>query len=57
MYCTWKNTKCRKLKPIILPLKNRPNDKSLLGCDHWVLAGTPRPKMVEFRDLVRVVIA
>ena len=28
-----------------------------LGCDHLVLAGTPGPKRVEFRDLVGVAIA
>ena len=31
--------------------------QNLLGCDHWVLAGTPRSKMVVFRDLVGVAIA
>ena len=31
--------------------------QNLLGFDHWVLAGTPGPKMVEFRDLLGVVIA
>ena len=31
--------------------------RNLLGCDHWVLAGTPRPKTVGFRNLVRVAIA
>ena len=30
---------------------------NLLGCDHWVLAGTPRPKTVGFCDLVAVAIA
>ena len=29
MYCTWKNTKCRKSKTIISTLKNRPLDKFL----------------------------
>ena len=31
--------------------------RNLLGCDHWVLAGTPRPKIVGFCDLVGVAIA
>ena len=31
--------------------------QNLLGCDHWVLAGTPRPKTVGFGNLVRVAIA
>ena len=31
--------------------------RNLLGCDHWVLAGTPRPKTVGFRNLVGVAIA
>ena len=30
MYCTWKNTKCRKSKTIILSLRNRPDDWSLI---------------------------
>ena len=29
----------------------------MLGCDHWVLAGTPRSKTVGFRNLVGGVIA
>ena len=33
------------------------NGKSLLGRDHWVLARTPRPKMVGFCDLAGVAIA
>ena len=31
--------------------------RNLLGCDHWVLAGTPWPKTVEFCELGGVVIA
>ena len=30
---------------------------NLLGCDHWVLAGTPRPKIVGFYHLAGVAIA
>ena len=30
---------------------------NLLECDHWVLAGSPWPKTVRFRDLVGVGIA
>ena len=28
MYCTWKNTKCRKSKTIMSPLRNRPEDSN-----------------------------
>ena len=31
--------------------------QNLLGRGHWVLAGTPRPKIVGFCDLVGVAIA
>ena len=31
--------------------------RNLLGFDHWILAGTLGPKMVEFCDLMGVAIA
>ena len=34
-----------------------PKWQNLLGWDHWVQAGPPCPKAVEFRDLVGVAIA
>ena len=43
MYCTWKNTKCRKSKTIISPLKNRPHSiygwplRPFPNAFHWLL--------------------
>ena len=31
MHCTWKNTKCRKSKTLISPLKNRPTSMINFG--------------------------
>ena len=28
--------------------------QNLLGCDNWVLSGSPEPTMVGFRNLIRV---
>ena len=46
----------RKSK-VAIAAKRRAPMLNLLVCDHWVLAGIPWPKTVEFRDLVGVAIA
>ena len=41
------------LKWLLLPNEGR-QWQNLLGCDNWVLSGSPEPAMVGFCDLIRV---
>ena len=55
MYCTWKNTRCRKSKTMILTLKNRLNDRSYVRnlADH-LRQDCPKQKKSQVKYVVLV---